>query len=231
MAWLLTAALVLAPDPGMIASFPPSLPGSGRPARGTRDPIHWERRRRHLTRTVAVFGAMTGVGGLLMLVPMTFARDTEDGTGNFPVIATGAALFTLGGAVTTLSAPFLGHHLRWDHPSYLDGTAPPYAAYRSRRHTRRLFTALGVEGGIVLAGGLAVGMGFVAALGCPDQDFTCQNRRVLASSLPGYTMLGLGSLAMVSTGILIGLQKRHGHTKGSGPQLAGVSPGGVTIRF
>lgn len=36
---------------------------------------------------------------------------------------------------------------------------------------------------------------------------------------------------MVSTGILIGLQKRHGHTVGTGPLLTGVSPGGVTIRF
>lgn len=47
----------------------------------------------------------------------------------------------------------------------------------------------------------------------------------------GFTMLGLGGLSMVSTGILIGLQKRHGHTVGTGPVIVGASPGGVTIRF
>ncbi|MCX4239179.1 hypothetical protein [Paraliomyxa miuraensis] len=157
--------------------------------------------------------------------------DGEDGTGIFPVVATGAALFTCGGAVTTVVAPFLGHHLRWDHPSYLTRTAPPQAKYRSRRHTRRLVTALGIEGGIVLAGGLSVGMGFLTAVWCPAQDYECQNRRAFAGGLPGFTMIGLGSLAMVSTGVLIGLQKRHAHTEGLGPRLVGFSPGGVMTRF
>jgi hypothetical protein len=232
MAWLITATLMLAPNPAMVAWSPPSLPGLEMPAPGSKDPVRWQRRRRKLTRTVAVFGTMTGAGALLLILPMTLSQDDEDGTGIFPVIATGAALFTFGGAGTTSSAPFLGHHLRWDHPSYLARTAPPHAAHRSRRHTRRLFTALGIEGGFVMAGGLAVGMGFVAALTCPDdQDLDCTNPRINAGGIPGFTMIGLGSLAMVSTGILIGLQKRHGHTEGSGPRVTGLSPGGVTIRF
>lgn len=59
MSWLLTAALLLAPEPSEpLWNAPPSLPGSGMHVPGTEyEPVSWQRRRRVLTRTVAVFGA------------------------------------------------------------------------------------------------------------------------------------------------------------------------------
>jgi hypothetical protein len=134
MAWLLTATLMLAPGSATAKWGPPSLPGSQtHPSIALSEPPRWQRRRRVLTRTVAVFGAMTGTGALLMLLPLTLSRDDEDGTGIFPVVATGAALFTFGGAGTTLSAPFLGHHVRWDPPTELTRATAADAARCSRR--------------------------------------------------------------------------------------------------
>lgn len=169
---------------------------------------------------------------MLTLAPFLVGGDEEDGTGLVPIFASGAALLVLGGAATVLIAPWLGHHVRWDRPTDLARTTPLRAAYRARRHTRRLFVALGVEGGLILVGGLSVGMGFVGALSCADpQDLDCTSTPIVAGGTVGYTLIGLGGMAMVSTGILIGLQKRHGHTEGSGPRQASLSPGGVTIRF
>lgn len=181
---------------------------------------------------MATFGTLASVGALLTVIPFVGGGDGEDGTGLVPFFAAGAALLTLGGAGLVLSAPFLGHHVRWDRPSALARTAAPHAAYRARRHTHRLLVALGIEGGFVLAGGLSVGMSFAAAAACPDtQDLDCTGPRLVAGGIPGYTLIGLGGLAMVSTGVLIGLQKRHGHTKGSRPRLTALSPTAMAIRF
>lgn len=194
--------------------------------------VRWHQRRRALRNAVVAFGTIAGVGAALTIAPFLVAGDQEDGTGLVPFFASGAALLALGGAGTVLTAPWLGHHLRWDRPSGLARSAPPHAAWRSRRHTRRLFVALAIEGGLVVVGGLSVGMGFVGAVACADvQDLDCTSPRVVAGGAVGYPLIGLGALAMVSTGILIGLQKGHGHTKGAAFHLASLSPTSMTIRF
>ncbi len=196
--------------------------------------VRWLERRQKLRSTVGVFGGLTAAGLLLMVVPVIAAagQNEDDGHGPIFVVIAGAPILAIGAAGTVLSAPFLAHHVRWDRPTDLARQPPSAAAHQARRRGRQLRIALWAEAGAVVLGAVSVGLGFIAANACADnRDLACTSPRLVAGGAPGFSLIGLGALAMVSTGILFGQLHRHGHLRGSGPWLTQVGPTSVRLRF
>jgi hypothetical protein len=230
VAQLLVVAPLLWPLLAHASPKPLSMPGARPPRLENGAPKIPERRRGGLIAGVAVSAAAVVAGGLLF-IPVELEADGEDGTPLIGWVATGTSLIVFGSVATLVTATFLAHHERWDAPPrVLIGDR--HQAERARLQRRRLLRTLAIAGGVAVAGGLAIGIGYAAAAGCSDsQDLECAGKRATVGVAVGGPLAIGGGFAALSSGILLGLHKRHRHRDVAARPLLTVGAGSFTIRF
>lgn len=188
-----------------------------------------ERRGRRLVAGVAV-SASAVLAGALLLVPLGLDNG-EDGTSLVGFMASGTSLIVVGGIATLVTATFLAHHRRWDAPPRrLMGDRDQ--ATRAQLQRRRLLHTLIASSAVAVAGGVAIGIGYGAALACSDtQDTGCTGPRAIAGVAVGGPLVVGGAFGALSSGILLGLHKRHRHREvDEAPRLT-IGAGSFAIRF